>query len=683
MSADRGRKVASPPDTPDVAVSLARIGWPVFPVTIYEDATGKRHKVPAVKWKAEATTDVDTVLRWWAGEHSGRWVGVYAGAAGIVVLDVDPGGDEAIAEAGHEIPKTFHYPTHRAGGEHHVYAAPEGIELTIAKALLPHVDVRSGAGLMVYYGPELTKKPKLAPAPDWILVPAGESRAGGEHGDRAPSADEDAFRARLVPGSPDKRVRRALATVKRTGMDHGDMLEAVTEIVKLGVTGHPGVGDALDRARAVYADGWPDAGRAWDNAVAGSVRRLGLPPMTFKLSKAERRTLAERHAEPATLPLTEGAAVLDETRAQIRRFVALPSEWHEAAVTLWAVHTHLVDRFDSTPRIVFASPEPGSGKTRALEVLARLANDPVETMNTTTAFLARRIDSGDVPPTILFDEFDTLFGARARDAQAEELRGIFNSGHRRGASYSRAATRGKEVVLEEFNTFAPVAMAGLGELPDTIRTRAVIVPMRRRARSEPVEPYRERQNGGELETTRDRIAAWARTAKHSIGNPWPEMPDGITDRDADVWEPLLAVADAAGGFWPKLARDAALVIVRDAHDRPASLGLRLLADVRRVFDRVGETRIRSTELLHELLGLDEAPWSDLGGKGAIESRYLGRTFDAYGIPAARPIRFGGLGVQKGWARSDFADAWTRYLPDLESTTLPLETTEHNTKGKKS
>lgn len=293
--ADRGRKVASPPETPEIAVSLARYGWPVFPVTIYEDASGKRHKVPAVKWKEWATTDEVTVARAWAGEHSGRWIGVYAGKAGIVVLDVDPGGDEAIAEAGHEIPKTFRYPTHRAGGMHHVYAAPEGIELTIAKALLDGVDVRSGAGLMVYYGPMLTKAPKLAPAPDWILVERGVSQAGGDYDDRAPSADEEVYRRRLIEGDPDKEVRKALKLVKSRGMGHDDMLEAVTTIVGLGTRGHKGVGDALDAARATYADGWPDAGRAWDNAVAGSVRRLGLPPATIPLSKTERKAIKARN----------------------------------------------------------------------------------------------------------------------------------------------------------------------------------------------------------------------------------------------------------------------------------------------------------------------------------------------------------------------------------------------------
>lgn len=316
----RGRRVASPPETPEIAVSLARAGWPVFPVTIYEDASGKRHKVPAVKWKEWASTDVKTVALAWAGEHSGRWIGVYAGKAGIVVLDVDPAkpkrkdetgkvfpaklsGDDSLAAAGLAPPSTFSYPTHRKGGRHHIYAAPEGVELTIGADIvgpdgekLEGVDVRSGAGLMVYYGPMLDEPPTLAPAPDWLLVAKGSSStAGGSSADRAPSADEDAYRARLVDGDPDKKVRRALKAVTSTGMDHDDMLAAVTALVGLGTLGHPGVGVALDLARETYADGWPDAARHWDNAVTGSVRRLGLPPTTLALSKPERKAIKARN----------------------------------------------------------------------------------------------------------------------------------------------------------------------------------------------------------------------------------------------------------------------------------------------------------------------------------------------------------------------------------------------------
>ena len=313
--ADRGRRVASPPETGEIAASLARIGWPVFPVTVYEDATGKRHKVPSVKWKAEATTDVATVNRWWDGEHSGRWIGVYAGAAGIIVADLDPAkpdkgtgkmrrsGAESIAHAGLELPDTFDYPTHRAGGRHYVYEAPAGVEVTIGADILGPdgkplhgVDVRAGSGLMLYYGPALKKKPKLAPAPDWLIVT--RERPAGVDRDR--SATEDEFRRRLPDTKPKRDLAETIRGVKfPKGAAHDVMLETVAALVGEGVKGTPGVLRLLDETRDRYTAGGPDRARDWDNAITGSVKRFGLPPVSFELSKDERKAIKARNRPEA------------------------------------------------------------------------------------------------------------------------------------------------------------------------------------------------------------------------------------------------------------------------------------------------------------------------------------------------------------------------------------------------
>ena len=62
----------------------------------------------------------------------------------------------------------------------------------------------------------------------------------------------------------------------------------------------------------------------------------------------------------------DSAALLNDVHAFLGRFVAYPSEHTHIAHVLWIVHTHLMDAWASTPRIAFLSPEPGSGKTRAL-----------------------------------------------------------------------------------------------------------------------------------------------------------------------------------------------------------------------------------------------------------------------------------------------------------------------------
>ena len=89
----------------------------------------------------------------------------------------------------------------------------------------------------------------------------------------------------------------------------------------------------------------------------------------------------ERHP-PTNVP-TDGAALLEQVHAFLGRFVAYPSEDARVAHTLWIVHAHLMDAWESTPRIAFLSPEPASGKTRALEITELLVPDAVEAVNVT------------------------------------------------------------------------------------------------------------------------------------------------------------------------------------------------------------------------------------------------------------------------------------------------------------
>src|SRR5262249_16933137 len=139
-------------------------------------------------------------------------------------------------------------------------------------------------------------------------------------------------------------------------------------------------------------------------------------------------------------------------------------------------------------RIAFLSPEPASGKTRALEVSELLVPNPVEAINVSPAYLFRKVGSEDGPPTILFDEIDTIFGPKAKEN--EEIRGLLTAGHGKGAVAGRCVVRGKTVTTEEISAYCAVALAGLGWLPDTILTRSIIVRMRRRAPHEKVTPFR-------------------------------------------------------------------------------------------------------------------------------------------------------------------------------------------------
>jgi Protein of unknown function (DUF3631) len=288
-----------------------------------------------------------------------------------------------------------------------------------------------------------------------------------------------------------------------------------------------------------------------------------------------------------------------------------------------------------------------------------LVPNAVEAINVTPAYLFRKVGDDNAKPTILYDEIDTVFGPKAKEN--EEIRGLLNAGHRRGAVAGRCVVHGKQVLTEEIPAFCAVALAGLGWLPDTILSRSVIIRMRRRAPGERITSFRRRDYAPEGERLRACLAAWAAQSLKPMTAARPQMPNGIEDRDADVWEPLLAIADAAGGDWPKLARIAAIALVGAAKEAEPSLGVRLLTDLKTVFDAQGEDKIATSAILTALISLPESPWGDLKGR-PLNDRGLALRLRQY------DVRSKDIYVQdralKGYAREDLHDVWLRYLPSM-------------------
>ncbi len=282
------------------------------------------------------------------------------------------------------------------------------------------------------------------------------------------------------------------------------------------------------------------------------------------LTPDEQQALIEQHADksdaPANWPSIEdamtehdhrnapGAQLLDAVAAHISRYVAFPSEHALHAVTLWATHAHCLDAFESTPRLALVSPEKQSAKTRTLEVLEDLVPNPMHLANTTAAALFRQVAAD--RPTLLMDEADTYLGPHVAHHH-EELRGFVNAGHRRGAKAYRCVGEPAKMRVESFPAFAALALAAIGDLPDTVTDRAVVLRMKRRRRDQHVEPYRARHARPPGEALRDRLAKWTTTIEGALAVHEPRLPEGVTDRPADVWESLLAIAELAGGWWPQ------------------------------------------------------------------------------------------------------------------------------------
>ncbi|HYU57796.1 MAG TPA: DUF3631 domain-containing protein [Actinomycetota bacterium] len=293
-------------------------------------------------------------------------------------------------------------------------------------------------------------------------------------------------------------------------------------------------------------------------------------------------------------------------------------------------------------------------------MLELIVPDPLRTASVSDAALFRTIAAAERPPVILLDEVDAVFRPKS---DREDLRALLNAGYRLGADVARCELVGRKVEVRRYSAFGPKVLAGIGSLPDTIADRSIPIRLRRRARGEAVARFRFREARAETEDLRDALAAWAAWAVEQLVEARPSVPPELNDRAADGWEPLLAIADAAGGEWPTAARAAAVELHSAEDEGDETFGVQLLADVARVFEATGSDRISTAELVEALKEHGEGPWAewwsrseDLRGPG----HRIARLLRPYGI-SSKKIRAGDRTAQ-GYEAGQFADAWARYLP---------------------
>jgi hypothetical protein len=346
----------------------------------------------------------------------------------------------------------------------------------------------------------------------------------------------------------------------------------------------------------------------------------------------------------------------DKVEAFLKRFISYPHEHASVAHTLWIAHTHLINEWDTTPRLAFLSAEPASGKSRALEVTSMLVPRPIEAVNSSSAYIVRKVSDKAGIPTILFDEVDAIFGIKNPRGN-EDLRSILNAGYRRHSTIGRCTqSKSGQFGTEELPAFAAIALAGLGHLPDTVLSRSIVIRMRRRGPKEHVEPFRKRDEERVASELMSMIESWAAEVA-GIGSRISETPSEITDRDADIWESLITLADFIGGDWPRKARVAALHFVCASKELSPSIGIQLLSDIRTVMNE--RARVTSDELISLLLSLPEAPWARLNGE-TITQRILASLLKDFDI-RPKVLKFEDRQA-RGYLRAMFEDSWERYLP---------------------
>jgi putative DNA primase/helicase len=253
--------------------------------------------------------------------------------------------------------------------------------------------------------------------------------------------------------------------------------------------------------------------------------------------------------EPCPEPV-HGGLLLEDMAAVLRRFIVL-SPASADAEALWCLHTYVHDVAAISPNLCLSSPEKRCGKTRNLQILGCLVRRPLQTANVTVAALTRAIDQ--FGPTLLIDEADTLLvhGGSA------ELRGILNAGLYRSSAFVLRCV-GDRQQPKACSVWCPKAIALIGRLPTTLEDRSITIPMRRRAPEERRDTLLYDILFVELERLRRQAVRWALDHSERLGHLSVSPPRTPHDRAQDLWRPLLAIAEQAGGDWPDRARRAAV-----------------------------------------------------------------------------------------------------------------------------
>lgn len=360
-----------------------------------------------------------------------------------------------------------------------------------------------------------------------------------------------------------------------------------------------------------------------------------------------------------------GEQLLDAIVAHVTRFVVFASPTHADVVGLWVVHTHAIRAAYATPYLHIDSPLPRCGKSTLFRVLHQVVANPLAAANATAAAIFRTIDSDQ--PTLMLDEIDAQLRDDAEKAAA--IRSILNAGYQAGPLATVLRCEGSKHEVRAFNVFGAKAFAGINErtLHSTTLDRCVHIGMQRKRgdEGEKFVPHRVEEEATGLHS---KIAAFASDHLDELRELDLDLPEELGDRGQEVWEPMFAIAQVAGGDWPERVHRASLEMQTGLAVEDENVAVQLLADLRLIFDEERRDRLRSDELCKRLRALEDRDWGTWGSRRqepGLHPRDLSRQLRRFGIRPST-IRFADK-TAKGYKQEQFEESWERYLSSSDAT----------------
>jgi putative DNA primase/helicase len=383
------------------------------------------------------------------------------------------------------------------------------------------------------------------------------------------------------------------------------------------------------------------------------IDRLSVVDAAVKSARTENGNAGRQGRKPSIVdvePWPEPvnlADVLDKAIAVYLRFLILPRGGAEI-MALWSMGTHCFQEFSIFPRLAVTSPVKECAKSLLLRVLKCTCARPVIMTNANIAPLFRMISV--CRPSIFLDEADNYLNDKP------DLLALLNDGYADGGRVWRCEGENNEV--KEFDVFTPVVIAMINRPPPTLLSRSIEIRMRRKRPEETTANFRGDRADPTLAEVQRKFARAAADNADALRLADPNMGD-LFNRDADNWRPMFAVAELAGGDWPRRVRELALASV--ASDAEQSTKEQLLADMWLAFQAKRTDRLSSEDAIEYLTGLDERPWPEWKSGKPLTKAGLARLLSAFEILSGT-IRLDDGRTLKGYKREDFSEAFEQYLP---------------------
>lgn len=361
--------------------------------------------------------------------------------------------------------------------------------------------------------------------------------------------------------------------------------------------------------------------------------------------------------------------ILDDVYDYLGRFIVYPNDHARVIHTLWIVHTHLIDAFDYTPRLCILSAEKRSGKSTLVKLTKVLSQKGEAFVNPSPASIysiieERQNEEPPCVPTLCIDEQDRLWTKK----ETADIIAILDQGFERdndGVPRVRQDSRTQKRTIDRFNTFCPVLLAGIenSNIPETILDRSVVIRMKRRISSEPIERFRTRYKTSAVEL-RHKIEDWAKENVEKVKSVIPVIPSDIDDRYADICEPLFAITELVTDVtdvtvvtrWKEALINAINSYASKRVDEEPSRNILWLMEVKSI---IGDRdRVFKQEVVREL-----------EDRLSMTRNIINALLRKFEIPKDKPIRIIDK-TERGWYSSDWADVFSRYLV----TEIPAVTT---------